>query len=134
MVLGILMKACNARYYKDSLSFWNEFVPQFLFMFLMFGYMDFLIIVKWLTYYPNPGKAPSIISTMINIPLNNAKIDGDPFFGTREYNMSISKLVLAIAAICVPWMLLVKPLVLKGRLKKESERNKLTFLGQEDLM
>lgn len=39
-------------------------------MTLVFGYMDFLIIFKWLKNwgYGNPH-APSIITTMINLPL-----------------------------------------------------------------
>lgn len=29
-----------------------------------FGYMSFLIIIKWLSYYENP---PSIITTLLNM-------------------------------------------------------------------
>lgn len=36
----------------------------------LFGYMNLLIIVKWLTDYEYvESVAPSIITTMINIPL-----------------------------------------------------------------
>lgn len=39
--------------------------------------MDILIIIKWLTNYGgHEHDAPSIITTMINIPLNGGKIDG----------------------------------------------------------
>jgi hypothetical protein len=43
-------------------------------MLLLFGYMDFLIIYKWLQdwgYYSTT--APSIITTMINMPLKFGK-------------------------------------------------------------
>jgi hypothetical protein len=64
-------------------------------MLLLFGYMDVLIVIKWLTnYHGHEHDAPSIISTMINIPLNKGRIDGDPFFGSRSTNQSISLLFL----------------------------------------
>lgn len=42
-------------------------------MILLFGYMDFLIVYKWLTYWPDASVAPSIITTMINMPLKLGK-------------------------------------------------------------
>lgn len=39
-------------------------------MIVLFGYMDFLIIFKWLKpWQPYDSNAPSIITTMINMPL-----------------------------------------------------------------
>lgn len=39
-------------------------------MIVLFGYMDFLIIFKWLTnWYPQNNQAPSVITTMINLPI-----------------------------------------------------------------
>jgi V-type H+-transporting ATPase subunit a len=48
MTLGVIIKAYNSIYFKKKLDFYFEFIPQFLFLFLLFGYMDFLIIFKWL--------------------------------------------------------------------------------------
>ena len=43
-------------------------------MILLFGYMDFLIIYKWLQDWGyNSAVAPSIITTMINLPLKLGK-------------------------------------------------------------
>ena len=42
-------------------------------MIVLFGYMDFIIIYKWLQYWPDVQIAPSIITTMINIPLKLGK-------------------------------------------------------------
>lgn len=48
MTVGIIIKAFNAKYFKQRLDFYFEFIPQIIFMVLLFGYMDFLIIFKWL--------------------------------------------------------------------------------------
>jgi hypothetical protein len=45
--------------------------------------MDLLIIVKWLTDYTlvTDGVPPSIISTLIDMPLNGGLVPGTPYFG-----------------------------------------------------
>jgi V-type ATPase 116kDa subunit family len=50
-------------------------------MVLLFGYMDFLIVYKWLQnwgYYSTV--APSIITTMINLPLKLGKTVNNNLF------------------------------------------------------
>ena len=71
MIFGIALKAVNCLYFGRKIDFYCEFIPQMTFMVLLFGYMDFLIIFKWLKeFMPSQiTSAPSIISTMINIPL-----------------------------------------------------------------
>ncbi len=48
MTFGIVVKAYNSLYFKKKLDFFFEFIPQVIFMVILFGYMDFLIIFKWL--------------------------------------------------------------------------------------
>lgn len=50
MILGIFMKGFNALHYHSILDFIGEFIPQLIMMTALFGWMNFLIIVKWL--YP----------------------------------------------------------------------------------
>ena len=93
MSLGVILKACNSIYFKNYLDFFNEFIPQILLLLLLFGYMDFLIIIKWLTDYSGrEHSAPSVITNMINIALNKARIQGSPFFGTATANSAVSLL------------------------------------------
>lgn len=75
MTFGIALKAVNSLHFKKSLEFYFEFIPQILFMVLMFGYMDFLIVFKWLKHWPKEDdwKAPSVITTLINLPLKLGK-------------------------------------------------------------
>jgi V-type H+-transporting ATPase subunit a len=73
MTLGVFVKAANALYFRRFIEFFFEFIPQLAFMILLFGYMDFLIIYKWNQFWPDPSTAPSIITTMINMPLKMGK-------------------------------------------------------------
>lgn len=91
------MKGLNSLHFRNMLDFFFEFVPQFLLLFALFGWMDILIIAKWLDpknidknhpYNMTPGgdnyhetkyadfdkvnRAPAIITTMIDIFLNMA--------------------------------------------------------------
>ena len=74
MLLGVFVKATNTLHFKRIVEFVFEFIPQLLFMVLLFGYMDFLIVYKWLKPWPlYAPDAPSIITTMINLPLKMGK-------------------------------------------------------------
>ena len=66
MMVGIVIKTINGFRTRNFIDVFCVSLPQFLFMCVTFVYMDFLIIVKWLTHYHDPSRAPSIISTMIN--------------------------------------------------------------------
>lgn len=75
MSLGICMKGLNAMYFRNMLDFVGEFIPQIIMMLCLFGWMDFLIIMKWLHPWKqgegnDTFEAPSIISTMISMFLN----------------------------------------------------------------
>ena len=86
MMLGIFMKGANCLHFKMWVDFWFEFIPQVIFLACLFGYMDLLIVLKWLTDYTGrENVAPSIIVQMINMFLNGGVIDGSPLIGTAEF-------------------------------------------------
>lgn len=63
MSLGIFCKGLNCLYNKSALDFIFEFIPQIIFLLCLFGFMDLLIIMKWLTNWEGKTHtAPSIIS------------------------------------------------------------------------
>lgn len=49
MSLGVCMKGLNSLYFKRYVDFFFEFIPQLLMLLALFGFMDLLIITKWLT-------------------------------------------------------------------------------------
>jgi len=64
MSFGICLKGCNNLYFKDYVGFIFEFVPQLLFMFVTFAFMDALIFIKWSSDYTGEASAhaPGIIN------------------------------------------------------------------------
>lgn len=113
MSLGIIMKGLNYLHFCKPIDFLFEFIPQITLMLVLFGYMDFLIIIKWLTPWTGiEGGAPPIIGTMIGMFLKFGNIpDGTiPLLESAEYQKHMSNKLLLIGLVCVPTMLFVKPL------------------------
>ena len=54
------MHGCS--YFRDRLSIVFEFVPMVLFLVAMFGYLDLLIVVKWIAFDGSMSHiAPSLL-------------------------------------------------------------------------
>ena len=49
MLLGTVMKGFNAHYFKEWIELAFEVVTQFVLLLVLFGFMDYMIITKWLT-------------------------------------------------------------------------------------
>lgn len=57
-----------------------------IFLVCLFGFMDVLIVLKWLRNYSGKEyEAPSIITQMINNSLHGGMIDGSSLIGDKDY-------------------------------------------------
>ncbi len=75
MLFGIILKGMNALYFNLPMDFIFEFIPQIIFLSILFGYMNILIFIKWGTDWSNDSsKAPSIISLLMKIFLNGGSV------------------------------------------------------------
>lgn len=128
MSIGIFMKAANSLYFKRYVDFIFEFIPQIILLWALFGWMDLLIIVKWLTPWSddagtatelNTTHAPNIITIMIGMFLAFGEVEegASPLIGSAGTQQAISISLLLIFFICVPLMLFVKPLYLRSKMK-----------------
>ena len=110
MSLGIMMKGLNSIYFRKTVDFIWEVLPQITFLLCLFGFMDLLIVLKWLTDWTgNEGAAPSIITQMINMFLNFGAVNGTPLIGDAAYQQSLQNWLVLTLILCVPLMLFVKP-------------------------
>ncbi|XP_068908901.1 V-type proton ATPase 116 kDa subunit a 1 isoform X2 [Tenebrio molitor] len=128
MLFGVALSLFNFTYFKNKLSIVAEFIPQVIFLVFLFFYMVLLMFIKWFMYYPtnieseikySPRCAPSILITFINMVLNKETIvdrqcDATMYAG----QIPIQKLLFVCAVICVPWMLLAKPIYIMRHRRK----------------
>lgn len=78
MLFGIVLRGLNSLYFKDYADIICIFIPQFIFMSILFGYMDVMIFIKWATDWTGrEGSAPSLVTLLMNIFLG---------LGTVVYN------------------------------------------------
>lgn len=132
MTFGLLLKLGNHLHEGDWLSIYGEFVPQMIFMMCFFNYMQFIIIYKWCIDWV--GKTPpSLITVLVDMVLSPGMIDPEE---NELYDNGTQKLVQVVFLLCmfvsVPWMLFVKPLVLRSRINAAAERAEHQHLDPED--
>ena len=123
MTLGIILRGLNNLFFKDYLGFLFEFIPQIIFMLLLFGYMIVLIFIKWGTdYSKNTANAPSIITILMNLALNHGSVDGKPVWSSVKIEERTNQIFFLTAIICIPIILLPKPIIKIWNINKEANR------------
>ena len=129
MVFGICMSVVNFVHFKRYFNIILEYVPQMIFLLLLFGYMVFMMFYKWVKYSPKsdyqpdtPGCAPSVLIMFINMVLFKSS---PPLKGCDAYmfadQSTIQMAFVVVAVICIPWMLLGKPLYIKCTRKEKPQ-------------
>jgi V-type H+-transporting ATPase subunit a len=117
MIFGVCMSTVNHNFFRQRVNILLEFLPQVLFLVLLFAYMVFMMFFKWVQYGPkfqqphSPGCAPSVLIMFINMLLfkESPTLDGcDEFM--YSFQDVLQKTFVFIGLLCVPWMLLGKPL------------------------
>ncbi|KFG31123.1 putative vacuolar proton translocating ATPase subunit A, partial [Toxoplasma gondii p89] len=107
MLLGILLKALNALYFRQFLDFFFEALPQLFLFVALIGYMAFLILFKWLTPADAYAK-PSLINVLIDMHMGGA--NPDPSLLMFDGQAEIQQVLRLVVLLSVPVMLLAKPL------------------------
>ena len=134
MILGLMLKGLNGIYFRDYVDFLFEFIPQLIFMCLLFGYMILMIYIKWVTDWSEaPSKAPSIISLLLMIFLNMGSTGPEnnktPLFHREDYSYQekFQFNALIISIICIPIMLFVKPILELFKIQKNKEEENINI-------
>ncbi|KAM7517231.1 hypothetical protein LguiA_006814 [Lonicera macranthoides] len=125
MNLGIILSYYNAKFFRNDLNIWYEFVPQMIFLNGLFGYLSLLIIVKWCT-----GSKVDLYHVMIYMFLSPTDDLGENqlFIGQKYLQL----VLLFLALVAVPWMLIPKPLLLKKQHEERHQGQTYTQLQSVD--
>jgi V-type H+-transporting ATPase subunit a len=157
MFFGIILSLFNYTYRKSKLEIFGVFIPQLLFLSLIFVYLCVLIMYKWIYFgadprdtpvgvYPGTNCAPQLLIGLINMFMFSEGEEGAGW-GHPGSNATVSSKIdcslscfypgqktvqsafVVLAVVCIPWMLLVKPIGMnmlhKRKLKQEAERRHL---------
>lgn len=129
MIFGVCMSVVNMVHFRQKVNILLEFLPQILFLVLLFAYMVFMMFLKWIVFSSNPaeqrfspGCAPSILNMFINMMLfkNSPALEGcDEFM--FPYQEQIQTIFIIVSLFCIPWMLLGKPLYVMCTKKSHHE-------------
>jgi len=101
MLAGLFMQFLNTLHEGSIVDFVSECVPKTVFMLCVFGFMDCMILHKWVTQLADP---PSIINSMIAMAMWTE--DTNPMFGT-----SLPRWLMAVSMLTVPLLLAMKPIM-----------------------
>ncbi|XP_058467492.1 V-type proton ATPase 116 kDa subunit a 1 isoform X2 [Malaya genurostris] len=139
MLFGVFVGLFNHRYFKNKLAVYCEFIPQVIFLVFLFFYMTLMMFIKWVKYSADsekpefkPGCAPSILITFINMVLfkaPNETKDCSPYMFAGQ--AGLQKFLVIIALLCVPWMLLAKPIMIM-RSRKEAAHQPIAPYSNEN--
>jgi len=113
MIAGLLLRWSNAFNERSGVDFFCECIPMMIFMICFFGYMDYMILHKWVTPMDNP---PSIINSLICMAMGQH--DVAPMF-----NPNVPRILMVISMMTVPWLLIPKPMLLLMKHKAEQKAN-----------
>jgi len=117
MIFGVILGLCNHLHFKDYLKIWSEFIPQLLFISCIFGYLVIIIIYKWIVFSITDKYQPSLLLGLIGMFLHfGSEIKEADLLYSGQGTVQI--ILVLVAVVSVPWMLLIRPFVLKSRYKK----------------
>jgi len=147
MIFGVTMSIFNMIHFKRPIDIFLQFLPQMLFLLLLFAYMVFMMMFKWVAYggkmveqQYSPGCAPSVLILFINMMLfgSTEVADGcSEFMFEAQYMLQV--VLVLIAVLCIPWMLFGHPIYAiitrrsKGHVTNEGHVNLAVELNGADL-
>jgi len=95
----------NAIHFGHGLDIVFEFIPQVGFLMGIFGYLCFLIFIKWTI---GTGTSPLLLNVLINMIIPGSSA-GTYFYENQQL---IETILVLIALISIPVMLIPKPIII----------------------
>lgn len=128
MLFGVTLSLLNHIYFKKPFNIYLGFIPEMIFMASLFGYLVILIIYKWCAYDAATSKiAPSLLIHFINMFLFNYSDPSLPMLYSGQ--MGLQCFLVICAFLCVPWMLILKPFMLRHQYLRRKHLGTHNFGG-----
>lgn len=104
MIVGVILRWSNAIHFRSTIDLVCECLPMMVFMLCFFGWMDFMILYKWVHPINDP---PSIINSLICMAMGQQ--DFNPLW---DGSVELAQTLMMYTVLAVPVMLFPKPLIL----------------------
>lgn len=124
MTVGVFLRWGNAFYEKNMTDFFCECVPMMIFMLCFFGWMDVMILYKWVHPIDNP---PSIINSLICMAMGQKDL-----FPLWDGSVELAQTLMMYTVCAVPIMLLPKPLILLYQHNQSKKAGEGAFVAIEE--
>ncbi|RNA00785.1 V-type proton ATPase subunit a -like protein, partial [Brachionus plicatilis] len=124
MMFGLVLSLLNHLFFGKMVSVLFEFIPQVIFLTFIFVYLCVMILIKWLRFDGSPDStqcAPNLLIELINMFFFKSAADEDPCKALYSGQSIVQKILIVLAVLCIPTMLLGKPIVLYLRHKRKSQ-------------
>nr|XP_060636963.1 V-type proton ATPase 116 kDa subunit a 1 isoform X7 [Anolis sagrei ordinatus] len=127
MMFGVALSLFNHIYFKKPLNIYLGFIPEIIFMSSLFGYLVILIFYKWTAYNAAISMdAPSLLIHFINMCLFTYDKNDKMLYRGQK---GLQCFLVVVALLCVPWMLVAKPLILRQQYLRRKHLGTLNFGG-----